>query len=83
VLDGVQLGSSLLLDVEVGRGARNPFDVEGLEVISFGDFGLREMVRRIHDVDSRSVEGGVAGGDMMSSDMEGGRSAADSLSCQG
>jgi hypothetical protein len=81
ILECVELGSSLLLDGDAGRGARRPFDVVGLEFVSCGVFGLREMVRRIHDGDSRSVEGGVLG-DMMSSDIEGERNSAGRLSCQ-
>jgi hypothetical protein len=81
MLECVELGPSLLLDGDAGRGARSPFDVVGLEFVSCGDFDLREMVRRIHDGDSLSIEGGVLDG-MTSRDIEGDGNSAVRLSCQ-
>jgi hypothetical protein len=65
----VEWNSSLLLDLDVGRGARNPFAVGGLESLFWGEADRRETERRIHDGDNRSiVEGGSV--DMTSSDIE-------------
>ena len=69
ILELGELSSSLLLDLDVGRGARKPFAVGGLESFFCGEFDLREIERRIQDGDNLSIVEGLSV-DMTSSDIE-------------